>query len=325
MNKGWKDVATAVVMGMIVPYLLMNLAWRWGSTGALVPQIKEDTGETLQDTMTVSIRVRMDDTIEVMDLERYLVGVVLGEMPASFEIEALKAQAVVARTYTLRRWELGSKHSDADICTDPACCQAYRDPVQYDGGEEQLEKVYTAVRDTGGLVLTYDGRLIEATYFSSSGGRTEDAMAVWGNDLPYLRATDSPEDAYSEQYLHTQSFTTTSFQAALGQVFSGDCRSWFGPVTYTDGGGVDTMVIGDKEYSGVELRRLLGLRSTAFTLSVANNTIIITTRGYGHRVGMSQYGAEAMAVEGSTFEDILAHYYRGTVLEEYIDIGSDIG
>ena len=150
-------------------------------------------------------------------------------------------------------------------------------------------------------------------------------MEVWGNDLPYLRATDSPEAGYSEQYLHTQSFTTSSFQEALGQALSGDCRSWFGPVTYTDGGGVDTMVIGDKEYSGVELRRLLDLRSTAFTLSVTDNMIVITTRGYGHRVGMSQYGAEAMAVEGSTFEDILAHYYRGTVLEEYIDIGSDIG
>lgn len=326
MKREWKDVTAALIFGALVPYLLLNAAamlHRQEIPPTREPAPLETTAP--DKNMDYRIQVQTEDGIKTMELESYLVGVVLGEVPASFEIEALKAQAVVARTYTLRCFYVGSKHNDADICTDPACCQAYWDPEAYDGSVESLKKIQGAVEATRGLVLTYEDELIEATYFSSSGGRTEDAVAVWGNDVPYLQATDSPEYGYEDQYLKTVTFTGEQFQEALGQVLTGSCRDWFGAVTLTNGGGVDTMVIGGRKYTGPELRKLLGLRSTAFSLSVSGNTITITTRGYGHRVGMSQYGAEAMAVEGYTFQQILAHYYQGTVLEEYIDNGPDMG
>ena len=319
-----KAVLVSVLAGILMPYLLLNgaaiILERPTGEEPAGPTSHEDEPTAQQD---IRIRVLMERETVDMDLETYLLGVVLGEMPASFEPEALKAQAVVARTYTLRRKTVGKKHTDADICTDPACCQAYGDPANYE--EAVIEKVRSAVTDTRGLVLTYGGALIEATYFSSSGGRTEDAVAVWGSDLPYLQAVDSPEAAFEDQYLSEAVFTEASFENALGIDLSGSCDTWFGPVSYTNGGGVDTMEIGGREFDGTELRRLLGLRSTAFDVEIHGDQIILTTRGYGHRVGMSQYGAEAMAVDGAIFSEILAHYYQGTVLEEYIDTTAEFG
>ena len=321
-----KDVMKAVLMGLLMPYVLLNaVGWQMGTSDVTGPTIHTEAPQGPQINDTVWITVQKGDTLELMDLESYLVGVVLGEMPASFEREALKAQAVVARTYTLRRRETGNKHDIADVCTDSACCQAYKEPDTYEGTRESLEKVTAAVESTRALVLTYHGKLIEATYFSSSGGRTEDALTVWGSDLPYLKATDSPEEAYEDQYLRSVTFTVSAFRSALNRELAGSPRYWFDSITYTNGGGVDTMNICGKKYSGIELRTLLGLRSTAFTISATDDTITIDTRGHGHRVGMSQYGAEAMAVDGCTFDVILAHYYQGTVLEEYIDNLGDIG
>lgn len=171
-----------------------------------------------------------------------------------------------------------------------------------------------AVEATAGLVLTYEGSLIEATYFSCSGGSTEDAAAVWGTDFPYLQAVESPGEEQAAHYTDTVTLNAQSFQAALGETLPGAPDSWFGEITYTDGGGVAEMKIGGKTYSGTKLRRLLQLRSTAFTIRAGEDTIEITTKGYGHRVGMSQYGADAMAVKGSYFKTILAHYYPGTRL-----------
>ena len=168
--------------------------------------------------------------------------------------------------------------------------------------------------DGGGeQVLTYENALIEATYFSCSGGSTEDAVAVWGNAYPYLKAVDSPGEEHAAHYTDTVTFTPLQFQSALGVILSGTPENWFGPVTYTEGGGVDTMQIGKTIYKGTELRQKLSLRSTAFTVSVGEY-ITITTEGDGHRVGMSQYGADAMAAAGKDYREILAHYYPGTEL-----------
>ena len=164
-----------------------------------------------------------------------------------------------------------------------------------------------------------------ATYFSCSGGRTEDAAAVWGSDVPYLQATDSPESAYYDKTIATVTFTAAEFSTALGQDLSGSPATWFGSITYTKGGGVDTMVIGGTTYKGTTLRQKLGLRSTAFTMTAVGDHITVTTRGYGHRVGMSQYGAEAMAAQGSTYEQILRHYYKGTELLNWIDNMENLG
>lgn len=317
MNKTWKEIVTAAVMGIAVPAFLL-----WFAAGLLrkptemQPEIQQET-QMLSDTESVyEIRLRGENGTQAKNLEDYLVGVVLAEMPASFEPEALKAQAVVARTYTMLANRCGGKHGDGLLCEDSGCCQAYIDPKEYlsrGGTEESLKKIQSAVMDTCGMVLTYEGALIEATYFSCSGGSTEDAAAVWGTDYPYLQATPSPGEEGAAHYTDTVSFTPLKFQQALGITLTGNPAHWFGAVTYTEGGGVDTMEIGGKQYKGTELRTLLGLRSTAFTVS-AGESITVTTRGYGHRVGMSQYGADAMAVAGSGFAEILAHYYQGTEL-----------
>ena len=254
--------------------------------------------------------------LQQMTMEAYLTGVVLAEMPASFEPEALKAQAVVARTYTRRRME-SSKHTAAAVCMDPGCCQSWRSESDYldsGGRERDLQKVRQAVADTDGLVLRYDGKLIDATYFSCSGGSTEDAVAVWGQDVPYLQAVQSPGEEEAPRFTDSVSFSPVQVAEKLGLTADGDPGSWFGAVTHTDGGGVDTMVILGKEFTGTGLRSKLGLRSTAFEVTVTGKPITFTTRGFGHRVGMSQYGAQAMAKEGSTCAQILAHYYIGTEL-----------
>ena len=320
MKQFWKEAGIALILGMILPGIILRIAsgYHSGTPQETVPA----TQEIIQQTSPMMICVLSDGTAAQMELEEYLTGVVLAEMPASFETEALKAQSVVARTYTLRANDGKSKHENAAVCMDSACCQAYVDPADYlrDGGTvESVEKVRRAVQETAGLVLTYEGDLIEATYFSCSGGSTEDAVAVWGADVPYLQATPSPGEEAAAHYSDSVTFTAAELAHALELDLSGTPSEWFGSVQYTAGGGVDTMIIGEKQFRGTELRKLLGLRSTAFTVTAGESSATFHTRGYGHRVGMSQYGADAMAVTGSSYEDILSHYYRGTVLQKYGD------
>lgn len=311
-----RDLATALLLVVLLPGLLCNTVRMMlgNETGTVEPQpvITEPAGAP-----AAAIRLLTDEGVVTMELEDYIVGVVLAEMPEDFETEALKAQAVVARTYVLRMRQHSGKHPDADVCDRSDCCQGYR------SGESG--KIRAAVEATAGQVLTYEGMLIEATYFSSSGGRTEDALAVWGNDVPYLQSTDSPEGAYQQQYLETVSMTAEEFQKALGLSLDGPCETWLGEVTYTTGGGIGTMMIGGQLFEGTELRKLLGLRSTAMVMTAVGEHITITTRGHGHRVGMSQYGAEAMAMAGATYDEILAHYYHGTTLELFVDKDSAVG
>lgn len=315
MRKGWQESLYAVFMGMVVPGLiLVIMVMLWGDKS-----LGKQT-ETKPKTETVSLpaQVRFENgSIERMDMDTYLVGVVLAEMPAFFELEALKAQSVAARTFARKAFVTGGKHGDGSVCTDYSCCQAYRDPESYireSGQVDDVEKIRSAVLATSGEVLTYDGILIEAVYFSCSGGRTEDAAAVWGADYPYLRAVDSPGEESAAFFTDTKSFTPEALAETLELSPCGNPESWFGVVTETPGRGVATMEIGEKVFSGVELRKRLGLRSTAFSVTVEKGTILFHTKGYGHRVGMSQYGADAMAVEGADYRQILSHYYPGTEL-----------
>lgn len=326
-KKFWMEIALALCLGVVLPGSMLCLAIRLDdgndSQDAQQPPSTVSQTEQTQPVSDEAVQIQLlkDGTVASMALEEYLVGVVLGEMPADFEPEAQKAQAVVARTFTLKTRE-AMKHEGGAVCTDSACCQAYMEPEEYlkNGGSlEGVERMRSAVKATEGLVLTYDGALIEATYFSCSGGRTEDAVAVWGANVPYLRSTDSPGEEQAAHYTDTVTFSKTEFAQALGLELTGDEANWLGYATYTAGGGVDTMTIGGKKFQGTELRKLLGLRSTAFKVAVEGENISITTRGYGHRVGMSQYGADAMAVQGKDYEEILAHYYQGTVLTAWTD------
>lgn len=316
MKTLWEELLLALFMGVVLPgVLLAGMVWV-REAPEQVPEEKQ-VQTVLPETKSFPIKVRLGESVEEQELEDYLLGVVLGEMPAYFEPEALKAQAVVARTYTVRAAATGGKHGDGSICTDYRCCQAYLSEGDYlakGGTGEDAEKVRTAIRETAGQVLTYEDELIEATYFSCSGGRTEDASAVWGTDYPYLRSVESPGEEAAAVFADAVTFTPEEFQQRLGAKLEGSPQSWFGEATRTAGEGVDTLTIGGEAYRGTQLRTLLGLRSTAFTVEAEEDKITIHTKGYGHRVGMSQYGAEAMAVAGSTYPEILAYYYQGTEL-----------
>ncbi len=263
------------------------------------------------------IRVLMDENVLEMQLDDYVTCVVLGEMPASFELEALKAQAVAVRTYTLRCIMRGNKHQNAHICTDASCCQAFVPLDDASGNMEGVEKVKKAVSDTAGEVITYHGNLIDATYFSCSGGKTEDAVAVWGADVPYLQSVDSPGEENASSFESQQIFSVQTFKSKLGLPDNLLVSQNSIHIVHTVGGGVDSLIVSGYAFSGVKVRSLLSLPSTNFTITVNNESIIVDTKGHGHRVGMSQYGAEAMAVEGNEYGEILAHYYVGTTLEKY--------
>ena len=311
MKTAWYDFRHALCMGLLVPMLLMPTLLRLFGTPGEMPEFSAPEAGF---DGSVSVTLVGGET---QSLDEYLTCVLLGEMPGDFPEEALKAQAVAARTYTRKAMTTGRKHEGA-LCTDSFCCQAYRTPEEYlrQGGTwENLDRVRGAVGATDGLVLTYEGDYIEATFFSCSGGRTEDAAEVWGVDYPYLRATDIPGEEWARYYRDSALYSRQELEESLGITLSGAASGWIGPLERTQGGGVKTLVLGDRAFSGTELREKLNLRSTAFTVEPEGTGLRFETQGYGHRVGLSQYGANAMAREGAAFPEILAHYYPGTQLE----------
>lgn len=273
-------------------------------------------------TGEASILVQTENGIKSMELEEYLLGVVLTELPASFEPEAMKAQAVAARTFAVRT----QKHTDFDLCTNSACCQAWRSREELQtvlGGAyaDAVDKAMTAIRETKDEVLYYGDSLIEAVYFSCSGGMSEPAVAVWGSDVPYLQAVDSPgeENAskfYSEKRIPFGEFRNTLMEADANVIFSVIPQDWLGTVTHSAGGGVATMELCGVKFTGTQLRKIFQLPSTKFTLNVEGGEMVFRINGYGHRVGMSQYGANAMALDGADYKEILQHYYTGVTIKK---------
>ena len=312
-----KQMVLSFLAGLVLPLALAAVFQQDVPVGDVESDALSETAPTVPGDEAVELTVKNHaGNLQQITLEDYLVGVVLAEMPADFEIEALKAQAVVARTYTRRRMA-GGKHEGAAVCMDPGCCQGYRSGEDYlrEGGRQSsVDKVRSAVEATDGLVLEYGGSLIDATYFSCSGGVTEDAVAVWGRDVPYLQSVQSPGEEAAPRFRDTVSFSASELAQRLGISPKGDPERWFGDVTRTQGDGVARMEICGTDFTGTELRSKLGLRSTAFEVAVNGKTVTFTTRGFGHRVGMSQYGAQAMAKEGSTCAEILEHYYTGAEL-----------
>ena len=271
----------------------------------------------LWDTLQ-TVRLLTDDGLRTLPLSDYLIGVVMQELPAGFSPDAVAAQAVAARTFALRQ-QAGGKH-DGCVCDSAACCQAWREP-DADADPAWAALVADAVAQTDGQVLTYDDALIDATFFSCSGGRTEDAVAVWGGDVPYLVSVDSPGEESAPRYQAIVEIPSADFRRIVqagcpGVWLSGTPEEWFGEITYTAGGGVASVQLGGQAVTGTALRSLLGLNSTCFTIDAADDVIRLETLGFGHRVGMSQYGADAMARAGADWTQILAHYYPGTVLTD---------
>lgn len=316
MNGKWMPLCLAIILVIGFPRLLYGLKDITGNDNDIT---SESQTEQTDKSLSAAIQVLTEEGAVTMELEDYLLGVLLCEIPGDFHVEAQKAQAVVARTYAMQTVLYKDKHRDNAICTNPECCQGYLDPTQYiasGGKEERIAIAKSAVSQTKAQVLTYEDLLIDATYFSCSGGQTEDALAVWGEDIPYLQSVSSPGEENAAHFRDSVEFSRQEFQNKLGQKLYGSPDSWFGRTEYTNGGGVKNIFIGGRQYTGTKLRSILGLRSTAFTIDTSNDTIIITTKGFGHRVGMSQYGAQAMALAGKEYEDILTHYYPGTVIDK---------
>lgn len=275
-----------------------------------------------------TVRVLLEDgTVAEQTMEEYLWSVVAAEMPASFEPDALRAQAVCARTYTLWKASHGSRHTaeGADICTDSACCQAYttrEEALARWGGaaEEYTAKIADAVAATAGVVATYGGQPIQAVFFSSASGATEDAAAVWGNSLPYLTSVESPEGEEVPNYHSTVTLTQEEVRALVTAAYpeadlSGEPSGWFSDLTYTASGRVASVSVGGVSLSGGAARNLFSLRSACFQVEPEGENFCFSVTGYGHGVGLSQYGANAMAARGSTWQQILTHYYTGISLE----------
>ena len=305
MEKQSSQLRQSIFMGLLLPVLLI------GGVGNLAEKAEMPSFYTKDSAVSVCLT----DGTE-LSLDAYLQRVLLGEMPISFEKEALKAQAVAARTYTAKAMA-GGKHG-GKLCTDSTCCQAFCDAAAFASfTPEEREKAADAVRETDALVLTYDGALIEATFFSCSRGRTEDAVAVWGTDYPYLRSVESPGEEAAKYDTDSRLVSKRELETALEITLSDNAASWAGAVQLTSGGGVETIELGGKRFLGVYLRKALGLRSTAFTVTPEGDALRFDTRGYGHRVGLSQYGANAMAADGADFREILRHYYPGTALLNY--------
>ncbi len=272
---------------------------------------------------TVKVLHSKTNKVEELDLDTYLLGVVSSEMPANFEIEALKAQAVVARTYTIYKISNGSKHENADICDDSTCCQAWiskEDRLsrwEEENRDTYWNKIEEAVYSTKGKIITYEGKAINAFFHSNSGGATDTATAVWGGtNYPYLQAVEtSGEDAYS-QYNSEAAVTKEEFINKIKEYHSNfsidfNKENQIEVLEYTEGGRIEKIKVGNLTLSGVELRTIFGLRSAKIEITIEENQIKFKVIGYGHGVGMSQTGADSMAKQGNNYENIIKHYYTG--------------
>jgi stage II sporulation protein D len=255
--------------------------------------------------------------VEKVPLNEYLIGVVAAEMPAEFELEALKAQALTARTYYVKQMMGGATTGlpKGAHVTDTTAHQVYLNKAELkkqwkEKFEQKYAKVKEAVQATDGQILTYEGEPIEATFFSTSNGFTENSEDYWSNNIPYLRSVQSPWDTSSPKYTEQKIISVSEFERKLGVKLTD--RSEVGKITQkTEGNRVGKVEIGGKVLSGRDVRDMLGLNSSDFKWYAKGDNIVIETKGYGHGVGMSQYGANGMAAEGKNYKDIVQHYYQG--------------
>ncbi len=297
---------------LYVLFFILTAAIAIPAAGLLLTESKEPTGKREEEASVEVIRSETQKT-ETVPLEEYVAGVVAAEMPASFEKEALKAQAVAARTFILNQTLAG-----LDV-TDTVDDQVFKDEEELkklwgSDYKQNKQKIEEAARETKGEVLVYNGQPITAAFFSSGNGQTENAEDYWQSPLPYLISVSSPWDAeapnYKQEILLEKEIVESKLEAELPD--SGKV----GKVTQkTEGGRIAEMSIGGKTFTGREIREKLDLPSADFKMEVLGNQVLVTTIGYGHGVGMSQYGANGMAKEGKTYKEITAHYYPGANLE----------
>ena len=268
--------------------------------------------------------------VRELSLKDYLQGVLAAEMPAGFPEEALKAQAVAARTYTLYKMTLyregaDTVHQGADLCDDPGHCEAFADLTTQaaalwgDSADIYRQRLQEAVEQTDGMILVYEDQPIAAVFCAASTEKTESAKDIWGSDLPYLVSVDSPGGQDCSRYEGTVAMAQTDFaeavQAQFPQAdFSEPPGTWFRDSHRSEAGSVLDVLVGGVRLTGSQVRQLVGLNSANFTVKVQGADLVFSTVGYGHGVGLSQYGARYLALDGQCYDQILGHYYPGTQL-----------
>ena len=294
--------------GILVVLIIVLVFMLWVHSGEDYLFWKENGNYQREEIQKVHV-TRVDGKDLYLDIESYLEGVISSEMSPAFEMEALKAQCVAARTFVVQRGY------EVDDTTNT---QVYRDNKQLkdswkDNYDVYHKKIQQAVQETTGEILTYQGKPISALFFSSSCGKTANAQEYWGNKVPYLVSVDSSWDKQSEEYEKSITMSKQEFSTALG--FQNTVHEIEEPIRY-DSGYVKEIRIDRIVFTGREVREKLNLRSSCFTIKENKDNVVITTKGYGHGVGMSQIGAQAMAEKGKSYKQILSHYYPNTKIEK---------
>lgn len=298
-----------------------------GFFGKNFRSLTENSGKSGSFDEKKEIRLKTEDKIVKISLKEYLYGVVSAEMPASFEEEALKAQAVAARTETVKKTlSQNDNHKNADVCTDINHCQAYYNEKELEEkyGNEWILKYYDKIKksvdDTDGITAVYNDEPISAVFHSSSSGMTENSKDVWGGDMPYLVSVKSEGEENSPKYYDEKSFTLNEFKEKISGIkktdFLCDSAKWIESIKRNDSGSVKEITICKNIFKGTQIRSAFGLRSANFEVEISGDNVLFKTKGYGHGVGMSQYGADYMAKQGYTYEEILKKYYTGISLKK---------
>ncbi|MFA1822466.1 stage II sporulation protein D [Virgibacillus oceani] len=316
-------VSTLIMIILVIPTLIVIPFGNEDQHEAASMETKAEPAAELAST-PVSVAVMRDayDEVENVGLEEYVVRVVASEMPAEFEKEALKAQALAARTYIVNH-KLYTDDSDEYDVTDTVMHQVYKDDyeLQKEWGSDyewKINKITEAVNATQGEILTHNDAPITPAFFSTSNGYTENSEDYWEDELPYLRSVESHWDEDSPKFKDQKTFSIEQLEEALAIELPYN-EAFHIEVSRTESERVDHLALNGNEISGREVREKLDLQSSDFTIKQRDNHLIFTTKGYGHGIGMSQYGANGMAEEGNSYQDIVTYYYKNVEISTVTD------
>ena len=310
-----KKMLALTIIFIAVPSFLILTNYKEESILKIKEEIKEELLDNTNNDITIKVKQTNKNKIIEINIEDYVKGVIAGEMPISFELEALKAQAVAARTYALRRI---NKNNTYDV-VDTVMNQVYKDDdrLKQEWGnnyETYMNKIITAVRETKGEYVDYNGSYADTLFFSTSVGNTENSEEIFGTKVSYLQSVSSEWDAeVSPVFEEKNTFTRDTFCNKLNLT---DCsKIYVNILDETSTGRIKKIKINNKTFTGSDVAYYLGVRSNYFSIYIENNNVVVKTKGFGHGVGMSQYGAEGMATNGYTYREILEHYYQGTTIK----------
>lgn len=330
MKKAFILFISVVFAAFLLPYFIsgvISFAERQAITNISPEEGDAITAGNFVEPFAISVYFANENKVKEIELEEYLAGVLAGEMPPTNHNEALKAQAVAARSYILSRvadfmsGNIQDSHNGAMVCTDYKHCKAWKSIEEVKKGwdarfaDDYEAKIRNAVAQTSGEYMMYDSKVVKAYFYAISSGRTENVSEVWGASLPYLKSVASREDVGSDGYESMSTYPKDLFVQKLRTVYSdieiSDTSKMVGSISRTEGGSVSVIEIGGKEFKGEQIREIFDLRSANFELSAEGDKITFRVWGYGHGVGMSQNGANVMANEGKSYIEILKHYYSG--------------